>query len=89
MSGRRAQSVALPVVTFACLLNLTPEVFGQETWRPTNTELTPGVWGRVAVPAGAGPFPAVVLVHGGSGEKLEQAELAAELTERGYVTLML
>jgi len=41
-------------------------------------------------PPGTGPFPAVVLVHGGSwqrGTKLRMAEIGERLAQRGYVAL--
>jgi acetyl esterase/lipase len=42
----------------------------------------------VYMPAGAGPFPAVLLVHGGSwqrGDKRRMASIGERLAERGYV----
>lgn len=54
-------------------------------------ELEPGfpVWGHLSKPAGAGPFPAVVLMHGCSGIIPTYMRWASQLTELGYVTLIL
>lgn len=44
----------------------------------------------IYVPAGIGPFPAVVLIHGGAfmmGDKSGEATNAAALTARGYVAV--
>lgn len=44
----------------------------------------------VYVPAGAGPFPAVVLIHGGAfmmGDKGGEASNARALTDKGYVAV--
>lgn len=44
----------------------------------------------VYVPAGAGPFPAVVLIHGGAfmmGDKGDESANAAALNARGYVAV--
>lgn len=44
----------------------------------------------IYVPAGAGPFPAVVLIHGGAfkvGDKAMEATNAAKLVKNGYVAI--
>ena len=43
--------------------------------------------GTVAKPAGNGPFPALVLLHGCGGPQPDNALWAAELNDWGYVTL--
>ena len=54
-------------------------------------EQEPGfpLWGRLSKPAGTGPFPAVVLMHGCAGIHPSHARWASQLTELGYVTLLL
>ena len=61
---------------------------------PTRTTTTfgelPDIGARVKTPEGVGPFPAVVLVHGGgwvSGDPSIMAELADHLTEAGFLTV--
>lgn len=44
--------------------------------------------GYLRMPAGAGPFPAIVLLHGCEGMKQFQNDWAAYLTEKGYATLV-
>ena len=46
------------------------------------------LWGHLDKPAGAGPFPAVVLLHGCNGIRPTHARWASELTQLGYVTLI-
>jgi dienelactone hydrolase len=47
------------------------------------------LWGHLNKPAGTGPFPAVVLMHGCNGIRPTHARWASQLTELGYVTLIL
>jgi len=46
------------------------------------------LWGHLSKPAGTGPFPALVLLHGCSGIFPSDARWASQLTDLGYVTLM-
>ena len=41
----------------------------------------------VARPAGTGPFPLIVILHGGSGVRPEHAELAARLSREGFMVV--
>lgn len=47
------------------------------------------IWGHFDKPAGSGPFPAVVLMHGCSGLHQTTARWAAILNDAGYATLIL
>ena len=47
------------------------------------------LWGRLSKPAGPGPFPAVVLMHDCAGIRPTDERWASQLTDLGYVTLML
>ena len=47
------------------------------------------LWGHLNKPAGTGPYPAVVLMHGCAGIRPTYARWASHLTELGYVTLIL
>ena len=42
---------------------------------------------RLQVPAGAGPFPLVALIHGYAGSKSSSGDIAAKLLEDGYAVL--
>lgn len=56
----------------------------------TTTTTTPGIEADVSVPEGEGPFPAVVLVHGGGwivGDPSIMRPLATHLTENGFMTV--
>ena len=44
--------------------------------------------GYLRLPEGAGPFPAILLLHGCEGIKQFQSDWAAFLTEKGYATLL-
>lgn len=46
------------------------------------------VWGHLRVPEGAGPFPAVVLMHGCGGIQNSHGQWADLLAEAGFVTLI-
>jgi len=54
-----------------------------------DVEYQPGLLARLYRPAGTGPFPAALQVHGGAwqyGDKLNQAEpLLGYLAERGWI----
>jgi acetyl esterase/lipase len=57
---------------------------------PTTTDFGPNLGADIRVPAGDGPFPAVVLVHGGgwvAGDPSVMSALAVHLTENGYLTV--
>ncbi|MDH3472827.1 MAG: dienelactone hydrolase family protein [Rhodospirillales bacterium] len=51
-------------------------------------ELPAPLWGYLDKPAGQGPFPAVVILHGCDGLPPGGPPSTAWLTEQGYVTLM-
>lgn len=56
----------------------------------TTTTTLPEIGATVLVPEGEGPFPTVVLVHGGgwvTGSPALMAGLASYLTENGYLTV--
>lgn len=56
----------------------------------TTTSAPPGIDAEVSIPSGEGPFPAVVLVHGGGwilGTPRLMAPLAEHLTRAGYLTV--
>lgn len=60
------------------------------TTLPANPGPQPTPDAVVSVPEGEGPFPAIVLVHGGgwvAGDPSAMAELAGYLTENGYLTV--
>lgn len=60
---------------------------GQST---TTTDFTGDLGADIRVPGGDGPFPAVVLVHGGgwvAGDPSAMSALAVHLTENGYLTI--
>jgi dienelactone hydrolase len=51
-------------------------------------ELPALLWGYLDKPAGGGPFPAVVMLHGCNGLSPDGPPSTAWLSEQGYVTLM-
>lgn len=64
----------------------TPPAVGQ----PATTERPPDIGAEVKVPEGEGPFPAVVLVHGGGwvgGSPALMSGLAAHLNAEGFLTV--
>lgn len=57
--------------------------------RLSNTEVTPGVWGVLALPAAPGPHPAVILLPGSFGWRTDYARFARKFADSGYVALAL
>lgn len=56
---------------------------------PTRDVEQPGlIRGYVSMPTGAGPFPGVVLLHGGTGVERNHHEWATFLASSGYVALV-
>jgi dienelactone hydrolase len=72
LAGGLVAGCALRPVTFPNATPITPQVV--TAWRTR--------------PAGGGPFPAVVLLHGCHGVSASTARWARWLTERGYVALV-
>jgi dienelactone hydrolase len=54
----------------------------------TNIQVTPELGGLLAVPQGAGPWPAVVMVHEVFGIDDNMKAQATRLSQAGYVVLM-
>ena len=83
---------ATDVVHFTSAV-LPPSPFKLRQAKAQGKELKqePGLplWGHLNKPAGTGPFPAVVLMHGCAGIRPTYARWASQLTELGYVTLIL
>ena len=92
VSGLQASVRASEVVHFTSAI-LPPSAFKLRQAESQGKELKqePGLplWGRLDKPAGTGPFPAVVLMHGCTGVRPTHERWAAQLTELGYVTLIL
>lgn len=90
--GVQAAAHAVEVVHFSSAVP-PPSPLKERQVKAQGKTLTqaPGfpLWGHLQKPAGAGPFPAVVLLHGCSGIYPSDARWASQLTDWGYVTLML
>ena len=89
--GIQTSPNAAEVVHFRSAV-LPPSPFKLRQAKAQGKELAqePGfpLWGHLSKPAGEGPFPALVLLHGCSGLFPSDARRASELTELGYVTLI-
>src|SRR5262245_49308550 len=84
--------VALPVLLLLAGCSAKPEnVAAPEAGTTTQTVSYPAgkdtVQGVLFHPAGRGPFPAVVVVHGDFGLNEGVKEQAKRLADQGYVTL--
>lgn len=88
----------LRLFVLALTLFLSANVFAQTSTPPLAVEVTKDVLyttdntgsyrGDLYAPSGPGPFPAVVMIHGGSwqsGHKTELRRLAADFAAHGYV----
>jgi dienelactone hydrolase len=64
---------------------------GQQEALTNSPETKPGypIWGHLGKPHGAGPFPAIVLMHGCGGVQQSHMRWASLLNDAGYVTLVL
>lgn len=56
---------------------------------PPGSELAAGVWGVLEAPAGPGPYPGVIVLHGSAGWRPEYAIFAKELSDSGFAVLAL
>jgi len=57
-----------------------------------NVELRPGLTADISVPAGAGPFPVVIYLHGGgwvAGSSKSHRKLGMQFAEQGYLAINL
>ena len=92
LSGFQAPVHATDVVHFTTAV-LPPSPFklrqAKAQGKELKQELGVPLWGHLSKPAGTGPFPAVVLMHGCAGIHPTHARWASQLTELGYVTLIL
>ncbi len=83
---------AMEVVHFTAAV-LPPTPFKVRHAKALGKELKvePGLplWGHLGKPEGAGPFPAVVMMHGCAGIHPTHVRWAELLNEAGYVTLIL
>ncbi len=90
--GFQAPVHASQVVHFTSAV-LSPSPFKLRHAKAQGTELKqePGfpLWGHLSKPIGTDPFPAVVLMHGCAGIHPTQVRWASQLTELGYVALIL
>ena len=92
LSELRTPVRAAEVVHFSSAV-LPPSPFKLRQARAQGKQLKqqPGtpLWGHLDKPAGTGPFPVLVLMHGCNGIHQSDARWAALLTKLGYVTLIL
>ncbi len=92
LSELQAPVHASEVVHFtSAVLPPTPFKLRQAKAQGKELKQDPGIplWGHLSKPAGPGPFPAVVLMHDCVGIRPTHERWASQLTELGYVTLML
>jgi dienelactone hydrolase len=81
----------LPLMLAACASTLAPSLavpeqpFAIADWRPAPAPLP----ARLALPAGKGPFPVVILLHGCGGITANQSVWADRLADWGYASLIL
>ncbi len=88
----QASAHATNVVHFtSAVLPPSPFKLRQARAQGKEPKQEPGLplWGHLDKPAGTGPFPAVVLMHGCNGIRPTHARWASQLTRMGYVTLIL
>ena len=90
--GFQTRVLASEVVHFTSAV-LPPSSFKLRQAKAQGKELKqePGLplWGHLNKPAGPGPYPAVVLLHGCAGIRPAHERWASVLTEQGHVTLLL
>jgi len=80
---------SMEVVHFpSALLPPAKPASNQQTTAGAPTEGQP-IWGHLGKPEGAGPFPALVLMHGCGGIQESHLRWAKLLNRSGYVTLVL
>ncbi len=65
-----------------------PAASPENSSQTNNEKLGFPLWGHLGMPAGEGPHPAVVLMHGCGGIQQLHFEWARTLNESGYVTLV-
>ncbi len=76
--------------TIALLGAIAPSALAaQRPERLSGADVSPGVWGVLAVPDAPGPHPAVVLLPGAGGWHGWYAQVARTLADSGFVTLAL
>jgi dienelactone hydrolase len=65
----------------------SPRVTSNVAFESANPVMKPGVL-DVYAPAGAGPWPVVVMLHGGGGGKADQREYARRVADLGFVVFV-
>lgn len=87
-------TTSVPPTTTTTTTPSTTSTLGEtSTSDPTTTTTTTGpenLGAEIRVPEGEGPFPTVVLVHGGgwvAGDPSSMTDLAVYLTENGFLTV--
>lgn len=83
-------TTTLPPTTSSSTTTTTTLPPTTTTTLPPTTTTVPDIGADVVIPEGAGPFPAVVLVHGGgwiAGEPSIMSSLARYLTDAGFLTV--
>jgi dienelactone hydrolase len=75
------------LVMISLALLAVPRIASADTVRIPATGATPAIPGNLVRPSGAGPFPAVLVLHGCDGVTSIETQTAQTLAKQGYVAM--